>query len=80
MESSYGVGVKNRFDLFIDDENDPLDVMAETERRKEDSKDVKKETKPVKKTVEKKTVENVKSSPKSETSGRKEGKVNQSGG
>ena len=66
MESSYGVGVKNRFDLFIDDENDPLDVIAETEKRKQQDKAVKKDTKSSKKVNETKTIENVKGSSKNE--------------
>lgn len=73
MESSYGVGVKNRFDLFIDDENDPLDVVAETERRKQQDKTEKKDTRTSRKPNETKTIENVKGSTKSESTTRKEG-------
>jgi plasminogen activator inhibitor 1 RNA-binding protein len=67
MESSYGVGVKNRFDLFIDDENDPLDAIAETEKRKQQDKEVKKDTRTPKKGNEARTIQNVKSGSKNES-------------
>ncbi|XP_022915038.1 SERPINE1 mRNA-binding protein 1-like isoform X3 [Onthophagus taurus] len=41
MENSYGIGVENRYALFLDDESDPL----ETIKLKEQEKELKKKTK-----------------------------------
>ncbi|KAI5641708.1 hyaluronan / mRNA binding family domain-containing protein [Phthorimaea operculella] len=41
MENSYGVGVVNRYALFLDDETDPLDAL----KAREQAKELKKKTK-----------------------------------
>ena len=41
MENSYGVGVDNRYALFLDDESDPLDAI----KAREQAKELKKKTK-----------------------------------
>lgn len=41
MENSYGVGVVNRYALFLDDESDPLDVLKAKELEKERKKKTK---------------------------------------
>lgn len=38
MEQSYGVGITNRFDLFLDGEDDPLDVLKIVDEEKEAKK------------------------------------------
>lgn len=35
MENSYGIGVCNRYALFLDDESDPLELLKEKEQEKE---------------------------------------------
>ncbi|CAH2086096.1 unnamed protein product [Euphydryas editha] len=35
MENSYGVGIDNRYALFLDDESDPLDALKAREQAKE---------------------------------------------
>ncbi|CAB3221433.1 unnamed protein product [Arctia plantaginis] len=48
MENSYGVGIVNRYALFLDDESDPLDALKAREQAKElkkKSKDAEKENK-----------------------------------
>lgn len=35
MESSYGIGVKNRYELFYDDEEDPTELLRQQEEEKE---------------------------------------------
>lgn len=48
MENSYGVGVDNRYALFLDDESDPLDALKAREQAKElkkKSKEAEKENK-----------------------------------
>lgn len=32
MENSYGIGVSNRFALFIDEEQDPLEILKDQEQ------------------------------------------------
>ena len=34
MDTSYGVGVRNRYDLLVDDDDDPLDILLEAEKRR----------------------------------------------
>ncbi|XP_046964602.1 plasminogen activator inhibitor 1 RNA-binding protein-like [Vanessa cardui] len=41
MENSYGVGIDNRYALFLDDESDPLDAL----KAREQAKELKKKTK-----------------------------------
>ncbi|KAL1493013.1 hypothetical protein ABEB36_011158 [Hypothenemus hampei] len=43
MENSYGIGVANRYELFLDDESDPLETLFQ----KEQNKDLKKKGKGV---------------------------------
>lgn len=35
MENSYGIGVANRYALFLDDESDPLETLSLKEQEKE---------------------------------------------
>lgn len=35
MENSYGIGVANRYALFLDDESDPLETLSLKEKEKE---------------------------------------------
>lgn len=39
MESCYGIGVRNRYDLFLNEEEDPLDILRQQEEEKEKKKD-----------------------------------------
>ncbi|GAB6028762.1 hypothetical protein CHUAL_014143 [Chamberlinius hualienensis] len=41
MESSYGIGVKNRYECFYDDEDDPLDVIKQHDEDKKKKKETK---------------------------------------
>ncbi|CAF4958673.1 plasminogen activator inhibitor 1 RNA-binding protein-like [Pieris napi] len=41
MENSYGVGIVNRYALFLDDESDPLDALKAREQAKEQKKKTK---------------------------------------
>lgn len=41
MENSYGIGVCNRYALFLDDESDPLELLKEKEQEKEQKKKTK---------------------------------------
>lgn len=41
MENSYGIGVRNRYALFLDDESDPLELLKEKEQEKEQKKKTK---------------------------------------
>lgn len=41
MENSYGVGIVNRYALFLDDESDPLDAIKAREQAKEQKKKTK---------------------------------------
>lgn len=38
MENTYGIGVTNRFELFLDDESDPLETLKLKEQEKEQKK------------------------------------------
>lgn len=38
MENSYGIGVANRYALFLDDESDPLETLSLKEQEKESKK------------------------------------------
>lgn len=35
MENTYGIGVANRYALFLDDESDPLETLSLKEQEKE---------------------------------------------
>lgn len=41
MENSYGIGVANRYELFLDDESDPLETLFQKEQEKEQKKKTK---------------------------------------
>lgn len=41
MEQSYGIGITNRFDLFLDEGDDPLEVLKIQEQEKEAKKKTK---------------------------------------
>lgn len=35
MENSYGIGVRNRYELFYDEDIDPMDLIKQTEKLKD---------------------------------------------
>lgn len=35
MENSYGIGVRNRYELFYDEDIDPMDLLKQTEKIKD---------------------------------------------
>lgn len=37
MENSYGIGVRNRYELFYDEDIDPMDLIKQTEKIKDKS-------------------------------------------
>lgn len=41
MENAYGIGVTNRYQLFLDNEEDPLEVLKEQEQEREAKKKTK---------------------------------------
>lgn len=56
MDSLYGINVKNKYELFYDEDMDPLEILAQQESaKKKDSEkkkdDKTKKTKPAKKQV-----------------------------
>lgn len=78
MDSLYGINVKNKFDLFYDEDVDPLEILAQQENAKKTEQDKKKkEDKGKKNKNAKKQVlktEN-KNKPAEEIKPEKEGKV-----
>ena len=59
MENAYGIGINNRYALFIDDEDaDPLDILAQASKEKlaVKAKKIEEATKPAPKTVKKEAV------------------------
>ncbi|WAR23231.1 hypothetical protein MAR_036900 [Mya arenaria] len=42
MDAIYGINVKNKFDLFCDEDVDPLDILAQAENAKKTDQDKKK--------------------------------------
>lgn len=42
MDAVYGINVKNKFDLFCDEDVDPLDIIAQAENAKKTEQDKKK--------------------------------------
>ena len=60
MENAYGIGITNRYALFLDEESDPLDILKASEADKLVAKTKKIEavTKPAAKTVPKKETGN----------------------
>ncbi|XP_019865913.1 plasminogen activator inhibitor 1 RNA-binding protein isoform X2 [Aethina tumida] len=65
MENSYGIGVANRYALFLDDESDPLETLS----LKEQEKELKKKTKVAEKENKGKTEQTAK--PKTTTAQKK---------
>ena len=45
MDSLYGINVKNKFDLFCDEDVDPLEILAQVENAKKIDADKKKDDK-----------------------------------
>lgn len=41
MENDYGVGVSNRYDVFLEEEEDPLEMLRNQEQQKEAKKKTK---------------------------------------
>ena len=60
MENAYGIGITNRYALFLDEESDPLDILKASEADKLVAKTKKIEavTKPAAKTAPKKETGN----------------------
>ena len=56
MENAYGIGITNRYALFLDEESDPLDILKASEADKlvAKSKKIEAVTKPAAKTAPKK--------------------------
>lgn len=87
MENSYGIGVANRYALFLDDESDPLETISLKEQEKAlkkktkvAEKENKVKTEPVVKgkisTAQKKTVKEPKSQEKRDGEYHKDGVSN----
>ncbi|XP_076308906.1 uncharacterized protein LOC143224648 isoform X2 [Tachypleus tridentatus] len=38
MENAYGIGVKNRYDIFLNEDEDPLEILKQQEEKKEKKK------------------------------------------
>ena len=45
MENSYGIGVRNRYELFYDDEMDPMDMLKKQTDKAAKDKSAEKENK-----------------------------------
>ena len=60
MENAYGIGITNRYALFLDEESDPLDILkaSEAEKLVAKSKKIEAVTKPAAKTAPKKETGN----------------------
>ena len=60
MENAYGIGITNRYALFLDEESDPLDILKASEADKlvAKSKKIEAVTKPAAKTAPKKETGN----------------------
>ena len=79
MENSYGIGVHNRYELFYDDDVDPLDLLKETEKKNKDNKLAEKENKGTTKILNKKNNSILKKSIKSEQTPKITDKTNTTG-
>lgn len=44
MENAYGIGITNRYALFLDEEADPLDILKQSDKEKLAAKTKKIET------------------------------------
>ena len=53
MENAYGIGITNRYALFLDEEADPLDILKQSDQEKliAKSKKIEAATKPAAKTA-----------------------------
>ena len=53
MENAYGIGITNRYALFLDEEADPLDILKQSDQEKliAKSKKIEAATKPATKTA-----------------------------
>ena len=60
MENAYGIGITNRYALFLDEDADPLDILKQSEAEKltAKAKKIEEATKPASKTVKKEPVNN----------------------
>lgn len=56
MDSLYGINVKNKFELFIDEDVDPLEILAQQESAKKEQDKKKKDDKTKKNKNAKKSV------------------------
>ncbi len=58
MENQYGIAVKNKFDLFLDEDDDPLEILRQTEESRLKKKDEKVKGKDAKTEKESKSAKN----------------------
>lgn len=82
MENSYGIGITNRYALFLDDDADPLEVLKVREQEKELKKKTKiaeKENKGKTETTAKGKVANSQRKPIKETQNQKTHDVKREG-
>ena len=58
MESAYGIGISNRYALFLDEDADPLDILkqSEADQKLAKAKKIEEATKPAPKPVKKEPV------------------------
>lgn len=56
MDTLYGINVKNKFELFIDEDDDPLEILAQQESAKKEQDKKKKDDKTKKNKNAKKSV------------------------
>ena len=60
MENAYGIGITNRYALFLDEDADPLDILkqSEADQKLAKAKKIEEATKPAPKVVKKEPVNN----------------------
>merc|ERR1712013_587367 len=60
MENAYGIGITNRYALFLDEDADPLDILkqSEADQKLAKAKKIEEATKPAPKSVKKEAVNN----------------------
>jgi len=65
MENAYGIGITNRYALFLDEDADPLDILkqSEADQKLAKAKKIEEATKPAPKTVKKEVVNNKNDNP-----------------
>ena len=60
MENAYGIGITNRYALFLDEDADPLDILkqGEADKKLAKAKKIEEATKPAPKNVKKESSNN----------------------